>query len=131
VIGGIASGVLIAAARFFVVDRHSAGPALVIAVTCGAIIAVLVGYFLRGKTTNPWFLRRRERLAVRKYQKHWRGQTLRFVQNTQYQLEEIQPAIAAAVQYNPGMFTASTWLPGLLPHDYGLAFYTLAHLHVR
>jgi len=86
---------------------------------------------LRKKFTNRWFERRRERIARRKYQRHWRYQTLRFVQKTQYPLEDVRNAIAAVVQRNPGVFGPSTWLPGFLARDFGLAFDALAHLYVR
>jgi hypothetical protein len=97
------------------------------------IISWVILYFavVRKKTTNRWFARRHERIARKKYQRHWRYQALRFVQKTQYPLEDVRDAITAVVQGNPGVFRASTWLPGFMARDFGLAFYALAHLYVR
>ena len=98
-----------------------------------AVIATVILYFavVRKKTTNRWFARWQERIARRKYQRHWRYQALRFVQKTQYPLEDVRNTITAVVQQNPGVFRASTWLPDFMARDFGLAFFALAHSYVR
>ncbi len=101
----------------------------VISIIISSIILYVV--VLRKKFTNRWFERRRERIARRKYKRHWRQQTLRFLQKTQYSLEDVRNAITAAAQQKPGVFGASTWLPGFLARDFGLAFYALAHSYER
>ncbi len=97
------------------------------------VIATVILYFavVRKKTTNRWFARWKERIARRKYQRHWRYQALRFVQKTQYPLEDVRDTITAVVRQNPGVFAAGTWLPAFMARDFGLAFYALAHLYVR
>jgi hypothetical protein len=97
------------------------------------VIATIILYIavVRKKTTNRWFARWKERIARRKYQRHWRYQALRFVQKTQYPLEDVRDTITTVVQQNPGVFKASSWLPGFMARDFGLAFYALAHLYER
>jgi hypothetical protein len=98
-----------------------------------AVIATVAFCFLylRPRTTNRWFNFRRRQIALRKYQQKWRYQTLRFVHKMQYPLEDVDSAITAAVHESPGYFSASTWLPHFVSHDFGLAFYTLALSYVR
>jgi hypothetical protein len=97
------------------------------------VIATVIFYVavVRKKTTNRWFDRWKERIARRKYQRRWRYQALRFLQKTQYPLEDVRTTVTAVLQQNPGVFKASTWLPGFLARDFGLAFYALAHLYER
>jgi hypothetical protein len=97
----------------------------------GLIATVILFIAVVRKRTNRWSARRRERIARRKYQRHWRYQALRFVQKTQYPLEEVRNTITTVVQQNPGVFRASSWLPGFMARDFGLAFYALAHLYER
>jgi hypothetical protein len=99
----------------------------------GGVIAVVILYFavVRKKTTNRWFDRWKERIARRKYQRRWRYQALRFLQKTQYPLEDVRNTVTAVVQQNPGVFGVSTWLPAFMARDFGLAFYALAHLYER
>jgi hypothetical protein len=101
---------------------------LIVAVLATVILYVAV---VRKKTTNRWFDRWKERIARRKYQRHWRYQALRFVRKTQCSLEDVRNTVTAALQQNPGVFTASTWLPDFMARDFGLAFYALAHLYER
>jgi hypothetical protein len=56
---------------------------------------------------------------------------MRFVQKTQYPLEDVRNTITAVVRDNPGVLKASTWLPDFMARDFGLAFFALAHLYVR
>jgi hypothetical protein len=53
------------------------------------------------------------------------------VQKTQYPLEDVRNTITTVVQQDPGVFRASSWLPGFMARDFGLAFYALAHLYER
>jgi hypothetical protein len=114
------------------IRRQDADISRVVAVIAGigGTVAFCLAY-LRKRTTDRWFARRRQRIALRKYRRHWRGQTLRFLQDTQYPLDDIRATITAAVQQHPGVFAASTWLPGFLSQDFGLAFYSLAHSYMR
>ena len=97
------------------------------------VIATVILYVavVRKKTTNRWFARWKERIARRKYQRHWRFQALLFIQKTQYPLEDVRNTVTAVLQQNPGVFKASTWLPDFMARDFGLAFYALAHLYER
>ncbi len=97
------------------------------------VLAAIIFYIavVRTRTTNRWFDRWKKRIARRKYRRHWRYQALRFVQETQYPLEDVRNTVAAVVQQNPDVFTASSWLPEFLARDFGLAFYALAHLYER
>ncbi len=98
-----------------------------------AVIVTVALYIavIRKKTTIRWFARWPERIARRKYQRRWRYQVLRFLQKTQYPLEEVRDTIRAHVRQNPGVFGASTWLPDFMSSDFGLAFYALAHSYER
>jgi hypothetical protein len=121
----------------FVADWLSFKPGDFDAILGLAVIAeviptvILYVAVLRKKTTNRWFARWKERIARRKYQDHWRYQALRFVQKTQYPLEDVRNTVTAVVRQNPGVFGASAWLPAFMARDFGLAFYALAHLYVR
>jgi hypothetical protein len=86
---------------------------------------------VRKRMTNRWFDRWKERIARRKYQSHWRYQALRFIQKTQYPFEDVRDTMTAVVQSSPIIFGPSTWLPGFMARDFGLAFYALAHLYER
>jgi hypothetical protein len=97
----------------------------------GVIATVILFIAVVRKRTNRWSARRRERIARRKYQRYWRYQALRFVQKTQYPLEDVRNTITTVVQQDPGVFRASSWLPGFMARDFGLTFYALAHLYER
>jgi hypothetical protein len=104
---------------------------LIVTVIVGVIATVVLYITVVRRKSKRWYARWQERIARRKYQRRWRYQALRFVQKTQYPLEDIRNTITDLVRQNPGLFGASTWLPAYMERDFGLAFYALAYLYVR